>query len=135
MKPLCLAFSGTQLGLSAAQHEALSQFLTQSEPWMLEFHHGDCTGADAQAHALVRQICNDVRIVVHPPSNSAKRAWCQGGKLLPPKPYLTRNRDIVDACDMLLACPKEQEETLRSGTWATIRYARAVGKTVRILYP
>ena len=135
MKPLRLGFTGTQQGMSAAQRAEFTHFIQRQEPWLLEFHHGDCIGADAQAHALVQQHCANVRIMVHPPSNPAKRAWVQGGVLLPPRSYLSRNRDIVDATYLLLACPKEQEETLRAGTWATIRYARAVGKTVRILYP
>ena len=50
------------------------------------------------------------------------------------KRYLERNRDIVDACDILIACPRTLKEELRSGTWATVRYARKVGKPVAILW-
>lgn len=53
----------------------------------------------------------------------------------PVKPPLKRNYDIVDACDILLAAPRTLTEELRSGTWATIRYARKTGKKYLILAP
>jgi predicted Rossmann fold nucleotide-binding protein DprA/Smf involved in DNA uptake len=52
-----------------------------------------------------------------------------------PKAPLDRNRDIVDAAAVLIAAPKEMTETLRSGTWATVRYARKQGKQVWIVWP
>ena len=51
-----------------------------------------------------------------------------------PKPYLDRNRDIVDACEVLLATP-DGPERLRSGTWSTVRYARKIGKPVEVRLP
>ena len=41
---------------------------------------------------------------------------------------------LVDACEVLLATPKGPEK-LRSGTWATVRYARKVGKRIVIIEP
>lgn len=52
-----------------------------------------------------------------------------------PRPPLERNRDVVDASDVLLACPGGMAEEQRSGTWATIRYARKAGKPVVIVWP
>lgn len=37
---------------------------------------------------------------------------------------LERNHVILDHTDYLLAFPKTRKEVLRSGTWATIRYAK-----------
>jgi hypothetical protein len=54
---------------------------------------------------------------------------------MPAKPYLVRNHEIVDDSQVLIAAPKEFTEQLRSGTWATIRYARKIGRTVRIVFP
>lgn len=51
-----------------------------------------------------------------------------------PLPYLARNCVIVDEADILLACPKGPEEQ-RSGTWATVRYARKQNKRIVIVYP
>ena len=53
----------------------------------------------------------------------------------PAKDYLVRNHDIVDVCDVLVATPGQKEEQIRSGTWATIRYARKIRKQIIIVYP
>lgn len=91
-----------------------------------EFHHGDDKGADADAHALVRETLPNCRIVVHPPDNGYRRAHCSGDVVLQAHPFLVRNHHIVDACSCLIATP-DGPEVLRSGTWATIRYARKRG--------
>lgn len=73
----------------------------------------------------------------------AKRAFCYrrkgvGGELpieREPGPYLWRNHQIVDATSALIAAPFGFEEELRSGTWATVRYARKLGRPVRFFWP
>jgi hypothetical protein len=99
----------------------------------LELHHGDCIGGDAAADEIARQY--GIRRVIHPPENPSKRARCAGEVILPEKAYLDRNHDIVDVSDVLVACPKGMMEEQRSGTWATVRYARKLGRKVMILFP
>jgi hypothetical protein len=53
--------------------------------------------------------------------------------VLPVKPPFERNEDIADMCDILIAAPKAATEVLRSGTWATIRHARRIGRQVVLL--
>jgi len=53
----------------------------------------------------------------------------------PAKPYLERNHDIVDATDYLIFAPKTRHEQLRSGTWATYRYAKLMRKNILMLHP
>ncbi len=89
-----------------------------------EFHHGDCIGADKEAHEMVREFHPECLIVGHPPSNQIKRAGTLCDIFRPALPYLDRNHAIVDAVSVLIAAPKDPSEQLRSGTWATIRYAR-----------
>lgn len=48
--------------------------------------------------------------------------------------YMKRNDRLVDHADVLLAFPRNRNEYLRSGTWATVRRARKRGIEVRI-YP
>jgi len=55
--------------------------------------------------------------------------------VLDPAPYLERNRAIVDAGDIVLAAPQTLEEQQRSGTWATVRYGRRLGRLVVLLAP
>lgn len=98
-----------------------------------EFHHGDCVGADEQAHSIATNLVENV--VIHPPINDNLRAFCEAKTILPKRDYLDRNRDIVDACDLLVAAPRSRYEIMRSGTWATIRYARKRNKKIFIIWP
>jgi hypothetical protein len=128
-----IGFTGTRIGMTATQALAVRHELERLRP--TEARHGDCVGADAQFHALVREQDATTRIVVHPPDNPKLRAFCQGDLELVPRDYQARNRDIVDAADVLLAAPRGGGETLRSGTWATIRRARVRGIPILICYP
>lgn len=96
-------------------------------------HHGDCVGADRHANILAR--ASGLKIETHPPDNPVFRAFCDADTANDLKPYLVRNRDIVDATERLIAAPGEMTEQQRSGTWQTVRYARRVGKPVTIVFP
>lgn len=134
-----IGFTGTQNGMTEKQKMKFARLILDLYP--SEFHHGDCVGADAEAHRIVRFFdfhhqkppCQ-LRIIIHPPINDSKRAFC-GGEALLPKDYLSRNHDIVDSTDLLIACPKGSKEETRSGTWATVRYARKKMKKIWIIYP
>lgn len=129
-----VGFTGTQRGMSAQQKVTVANILNhflEKEP--VELHHGDCLGADDDADSIASSL--GISRVVHPPSNSSKRAWCKAEKVLPVKPYLERNHDIVDAVDVMIATPGEDIEQLRSGTWATIRYARKSGRELHVVRP
>lgn len=128
-----MGFTGTQRGMTAKQLREFREMLHYGMP--VEFHHGDCIGADEEAHNSVMIHSWPCTIYIHPPCIPSKRAFCQGAVILEPRPYLERNHSIVDHCDVLVAAPKESTEQLRSGTWATVRYARKVGKHVRIIFP
>lgn len=54
-----------------------------------------------------------------------------------PRPYLVRNQHVVDASDVVIACPRRVEWWLvpRSGTAATIRMAERAGRPVAIVLP
>lgn len=150
---MVIGFSGTQSGMTQFQKDTFASILHIHG--VTELHHGDCIGADEQAH----KIAYDEGITIfsiHPPSNPNKRAFCfddrQDTKFnhiltdwkeydearvrwYPVRGYLERNQDIVDTVEMLIATPKEYVHTLRSGTWATIRYAWKTKKHVVIIPP
>ena len=89
-----------------------------------ELHHGDCLGWDESCY----WICNHFGIttVAHPPTNDGNRAFTKSTTILTPKPYLDRNKDIVNAVEYIIAAPGGPEKQ-RSGTWSTVRYAKKVG--------
>lgn len=132
MAKVNVGFTGTQRGMTDAQYATCAALLRVLDHG--EFHHGDCIGADDEAARLADAI--GWVGVVHPPFHGAKRAFVEHySRILPARDYLDRNHDIVDATDMLIATPGEFEEKLRSGTWATIRYAMKCRKDVHIIYP
>ena len=128
-----IGFTGTQQGITAAQERGILAIF-ESYPDALAFYHGDCIGADAEAHQLwVDQTNKPVHI--YPCGVSGKRAFCQSAWVAAEMPPLERNRHIVDRIDVLIACPKEDNEVIRSGTWATVRYAKKKNKLIYIIYP
>ena len=129
---MAVGFTGTQLGLAWKQKATLRSILEQLHSVFLKFHHGDCIGADKESNDLAREI--GFKIVSHPPLNESKRAFCEADQILPSKEYLERNHDIVNHSQILIACPKESQEVVRSGTWSTIRYARKMQKDIIIIY-
>ena len=135
---MIVGFTGTEHGMNTRQQEEVRNFFRRyshkSCPFPItEVHHGDCVGADEQFHNIAKEL--GIYIVVHPPSNKRLRAFCDADEVRRPYAYLTRNRHIVDACDRLIATPYELVEVVRSGTWATIRYARKIRKPHGIIYP
>jgi hypothetical protein len=106
-------------------------------------HGGEIDGCDRQFHDfMIEHGMNDAHIVIRPGDKRQHRYWrdrqIDNGEsfiLRMPKPYLERNDLIAMDCGRLLACPYELEEQLRSGTWATIRYARRYQRPITIIFP
>lgn len=126
-----VGFTGTREGMSQHQKEQFVLKLYELLP--TEFHHGDCVGADADAHDIVREFFPAVKIIIYPPISSKSRAFKQGDEYKIPEPYITRDYKIVDATFHLIGAPKTDTEILRSGTWTTIRYGKKTHKPVSIL--
>jgi hypothetical protein len=144
-----LGMSGSQDGITNRQQFWLNK--TMRGLGMTEFHHGACIGADAYAHLIALDYFDGYvtepdglkvkPIIVHPASDVAEHKVDQKSVephplvlVLPAKPALKRNRDIVAPLDRLLATPSGYER-LRSGTWATVRYAVRCQVPVSICYP
>ncbi len=127
--------TATRRGLTAPQAIAIAAWLTrlrhESRAWAL--HHGDCLGGDVEVADIARTL--GYRIVAHPPTASRLRAFYDSDVSRAPLPYLERDRAIVAECDLLIGCPDVAVERDRSGTWYTIRHARAVGRALLVLGP
>jgi hypothetical protein len=131
---MIVGFTGTQRGMTDAQKVHLAILLTGFGRGG-EFHHGDCIGADAEAHDIADQC--GYSVILHPPSNPSKRAWREVPQHMMRRefPYLTRNHNIVNAVEWLIATPCEFEEQLRSGTWSTVRFAKRAKRKVCLILP
>lgn len=136
MELLHIGFTGTRQGMTSPQRAKLTSILqnysiaTAKHNW---FHHGDCIGADAQAHEIALNIGYLIHIC---PSDLLTRAHCKHSTVCEaPQAAILRNHHIVDASHILIACPKSPTECLRSGTWATVRYARRASHQYLIINP
>lgn len=87
--------------------------------------HRDCIGTEAGFHAICIEL--GVAAVVHPASNWKSRA--HRSPVLAtrsPLPYPQHNQTIVRSMVALIAAVSGPER-VRSGTWATIRFAENCG--------
>lgn len=127
---LRMGFTGSRGGMTPEQKAGVNEVLMRAA-WL---HHGDCLGADSEAHDMALGL--GAKVCVHPPLDSGLRAYRSGNDCRPPQRYLVRNRDIVRETQELVAAPSGPEkDNPRSGTWATIRYARAMRRMVTIVWP
>lgn len=121
---MIIGFTGSRHGMSLEQRVVVEKVCKQiaSLDGKHQFHHGDCIGADAEAHDIFKKAGFETHI--HPPRLTLRQAHCQGDVCYPPDDYIPRDRRIVETCEVLIGTPKELKEVLRSGSWATIRHAR-----------
>lgn len=136
---MVIATTGTQQGMTNWQKQEFANRL--SELKCTELINGGCIGSDEEHFIIALSLGIDT-FTFYPSNLKGKQnqfvkaipniaMWNQievMGKTINVRkmeeaPALERNKTIVDLCSKLLATPKEHSHTLRSGTWATIRYA------------
>lgn len=126
-----IGMTGNRNGMSEAAVETFKKYLETSK--YTELHHGDCVGADADAHDIA--IFHGIPTVGHPPEKPELRAYKDCDELWPEAPYFVRNRAIVDNVDLMFGFPGTMQETKRGGTWYTIRYAKKQLRPLIIIWP
>ncbi len=128
-----IGFTGTRHGMTELQKAAVKKFITSEK--FNELHHGDCIGSDRDIHNIIVKYREEenkkIKIVGHPPKYNKYQANCKCDILLAKNDYLSRNHNIVDITDILIATP-DSKERLHSGTWSTVRYARKKDKKIYI---
>lgn len=113
-----IGFTGTRRGMTPLQREMVASLLRGAvADGATAFHHGCAVGADTEAAGIAVKV--GLVPVEHPAGDAP----------------LKRNREIVAASDYLVAAPFQSREVLRSGSWATVRYARAAGIPIAIVQP
>lgn len=130
-----VGFTGTRAGMTDLQKAVTIGLLSKNHVEIA--HHGGCVGADIDFdYICYHNRPRNIITVVHPSNlKNQQGKWFFTPYVKSEKPPLERNRDIVDESDFLIATPRESQEVLRSGTWATIRYARRQKKHAYIVYP
>jgi len=131
-----IGYTGTRRGMTIEQIAALCKIMLSYHKMSGAFrwHHGMCVGGDTESHKLAKIF--DFNVRGHPPNDSRYvTVFTDLDSMADPKNYLVRNHDIVDESSILIATPKEHKEILRSGTWATVRYAKSHGLKVVIIDP
>ena len=141
---MILGFTGTRRGMTTYQKTNLRHAVAILPERVI---HGGAEGADEEFHNFIyRTISKETNVLsmeIYPTANrthlweddfSIDKCW---GEVVVHDPMdpLVRDRIIAGRCDHLLAAPATVNEVLRSGTWATVRYARKAGKPVTILLP
>lgn len=132
-----MAFTATRKGITVGQIASAREIAEAEMP--TTFLHGCAEGGDRQLHGVAtpgrRELC---------PSRKDQFKWAMDNKAdgdsirdipVGKTPEIRRNREMVDRCCVLVACPETETEVVRSGTWATVRYARSKGKRLAVISP
>jgi len=135
---IIVGFTGTREGMTADQMEGVAALLDQYRTAGAKIaHHGVCTGSDDDFDWLAKLA--GYQTIGHPGVNAHGQCPTRGRRkpdvMLAEEPFLVRDRKIVDVITVLIATPKSRFEETRSGTWATVRYARQVRREIAIVYP
>jgi hypothetical protein len=122
-----VGFTGSREGATDEQTTFVEAVLRRLFQPDARFHFGDCVGQDFNAFVLADAI--GYHTVAHPGDKNQHRAYAQANEVRAVTSNQTRNMALVDESQIIVAVPRFDEE-LRSGTWSTIRYARASKKVV-----
>lgn len=152
---MIIGLTGTQKGMVQYQKDmTLEVFRLKS---ISEYACGDCIGSDKDGAIIAFEYGIKI-FTLFPPTDFRKRAFLfneekilnhDNGQFrpirfkdtdiqvrwMPRRPYLERNKLLVDYSAWMIATPKEHRLTMRSGTWATIRYIWRTKKDHTIIPP
>jgi len=127
-----IGFTGSRHGMSAsARAKVQALFMIH---WTINsantLRHGDCTGSDEEAFKIAKAL--GFLTYAYPASNVSERwlAKTKSDLVMVPLPALERNTIIVSESTILIATVQgftSNQAQMRSGTWATVRYAKKEG--------
>lgn len=140
-----LALSGGRVRLGPREQYEWTRILRTLEGWR-GFITGGCVGFDDFAgRTLVKLFPTHEHVIYVPANRTLVAAWWRGPEyrpftqvreMNPGTTYRDRDQAMIDHGAALLAKPSHPEDdprSRRSGTWLTVRLARAAGKPVCVL--
>ncbi len=99
-------------------------------------HHGCCIGVDATMAIAALTIGYRLHAFPGPYSQYfSKLAYDISEIRHEQNDFLDRNKTIIDYSQFLIEFPARMGEELRSGTWATVRYAEKHNVSVIVVFP
>ena len=132
-----LGITGTRNGFTKNQLNSFKTvFKDLQKEGVEEFHQGQCIGVDVESAEWINTFTKGaIPIHSHPPLKQELVGECHVDVTYPKKNYFARNRDIVHASDILIACTPTEVEQPTGGTWYTYRYAVDKGHKVILITP
>jgi hypothetical protein len=128
-----IGFAGTLKQPTQRQADQLCKALFYHREAHSVMHNGGCTGSEE--YALRYWLACKGAVWLHPPMQTTHRAAVPYGIANPPATYLRRYMQIVLATDVMIICPSQQREVVRSSTWAALRYAQDADKAFFLILP
>jgi len=134
-----IGFTGTREGMTQKQAMEVADVLFHFVRTIDEVavHHGCCVGADDDFHKLAKWL--GLPIYLHPPENDSLVVVqhfidVPESRIEMKKPYLERNKRIVECTDVLIATPKSVA-VQKGGTWHTINCAAELNRERYVIAP
>lgn len=134
---MIIGFTGTREGATTEQIDTLKFVLSSiSTTYTIQLGlHGGAKGADAQFWDVLLDKKIEFDEYSAYPSKDSFSAGKLNRKIHKPKLPLSRNKDIVNDSNIMIAMPFQPEEQFRGGTWSTIRYCRKISHPLYVIYP
>lgn len=120
-----IGFTGTRELGTVSQRNTLYVILNELYGTHNILRQGCCIGFDYRAAKIAKEM--GYYVIGHPPIKQSLMhpyIYKLCDHMEEPEEYLARDLRIVQRSSLLIAVPATNFEILRSGTWATIRYAR-----------
>lgn len=144
---MVIGITGTKQGLTTPQKNVLREILAKANKGKkgCELHHCDGAGADTEVHEMAVSEGLVGSIVIYPPTNTGLRAFsdtinCPAGinipvTVKPEKDYIERNKEFIEAIQLLVVLPKASDEQAQSKTWIMFKSAKRANKKIILILP
>lgn len=143
-----IGYTGTRNGMTQAQKDSLFgilDYLGCFKGTVTHINHGDCIGGDEEFdNAVVETLKQDtVTRIIHAPVDPEHQAHMASRNngfyketiISEPQTHLKRNRNVVEASDIIIAAPEQDSDPGWGGTWYTYNYARKHDKPTYLIQP